>query len=428
MIQPMSWVQRRQAITWIVLSLMWFGALSSLLGQTNEEVFREYQFDFSLPGARANALGGAFIGLSDDATSSFSNPAGLAFLRDPAVTVEYRYRELEPLIGTLSGTVNFQFEQDEQRTANISFLSLNYRFGEWYLALYGYDFVDATQERDFVARSLVDGVQEISVIDVQLGLKGEVFGAGVARRYGPFKFGLTLNYAGLEAHTRYTKEQIVITPDVVENFFASRIDSTDYKLSWTIGALYEFNEAWSFGAVFRKDPRFNLTEHVEEFTAGQPPRIADFTVPFVVPDVAGFGVRVRPRHTFNILVDWQHVFYSQIIDSGFTIIENPEFDSKSNYTIGDTDEFHLGVEWLLPLDRHVWAFRAGYYNNPNHQVRYIGDDPVKQSLFSRTIQDDEDHLTLGIGLVRGNRLQIDLSMNVWQQGREFTTSFIWRKK
>ena len=138
--------------------------------------------------------------------------------------------------------------------------------------------------------------------------------------------------------------------------------------------------------------------------------------------------QLQLQGAINILFDWQHVFYGQIIESGFTIVETPQSDQRQNYTIDDIDEFHMGFEWLFPTEHYVFAARAGYYNIPNHQVRYVGEDPVKQSLFSRGILADEDHFTFGFGANRDNRLQFDVSVNIWQQGREFTTSFIWRKK
>ena len=48
------------------------------------------EFSFSNPGARAIALGGAFVGLADDATAAFANPAGLVQLAAPEVSVEGR--------------------------------------------------------------------------------------------------------------------------------------------------------------------------------------------------------------------------------------------------------------------------------------------------------------------------------------------------
>lgn len=48
------------------------------LAQSNDEISTGIQFNFSTPGARSLAMGGAFLGLADDATTAFTNPAGLA--------------------------------------------------------------------------------------------------------------------------------------------------------------------------------------------------------------------------------------------------------------------------------------------------------------------------------------------------------------
>ena len=51
-----------------------------------------FQIDLNLsnPGARSLALGGAFVGLADDATAAYANPAGLTVLSDPEVSFEGR--------------------------------------------------------------------------------------------------------------------------------------------------------------------------------------------------------------------------------------------------------------------------------------------------------------------------------------------------
>ena len=48
-------------------------------------------FRFNNPGARANALGGAFIGVADDATAAYTNPAGLTVLTQPEMSLEFKY-------------------------------------------------------------------------------------------------------------------------------------------------------------------------------------------------------------------------------------------------------------------------------------------------------------------------------------------------
>src|SRR5262245_26377456 len=68
---------------------------ADLFAITDEEVFRIFQFSFVNPGARAGALGGAFIGLADDATAAEANPAGLTILTKPEVSVEYRHTKFD---------------------------------------------------------------------------------------------------------------------------------------------------------------------------------------------------------------------------------------------------------------------------------------------------------------------------------------------
>jgi len=75
--------------------------------QTNSFINAGVQFEFPPPGARSLALGGAFVAVADDATASVANPAGLALLVRPEVSVEGRFwnfSTLAPLRGRYSGT------------------------------------------------------------------------------------------------------------------------------------------------------------------------------------------------------------------------------------------------------------------------------------------------------------------------------------
>src|SRR5262245_57678900 len=66
------------------------------------------QFDFINPGAKSLALGGAFVGVADDATAAFANPAGLTFLATPELSGELSLARTNTLAlkgGRLSGTI-----------------------------------------------------------------------------------------------------------------------------------------------------------------------------------------------------------------------------------------------------------------------------------------------------------------------------------
>src|SRR5438128_11310592 len=86
-------------------------ALPLAAQNTDIESLSGLQFNFGNPGARSLGMGGAFLGLADDASAAEANPAGLTILRKPEVTIEGR-NYLEQQIFTTSGTF-----PDIQRTA-----------------------------------------------------------------------------------------------------------------------------------------------------------------------------------------------------------------------------------------------------------------------------------------------------------------------
>ena len=71
-------------------------ATTTSLAITDEEIFRAFPFNLQNFGARAMAIGGAFISLADDSTAAQANPAGLTQLRNPELFAELRASGLEP--------------------------------------------------------------------------------------------------------------------------------------------------------------------------------------------------------------------------------------------------------------------------------------------------------------------------------------------
>src|SRR5205814_3471143 len=80
--------------TFLVLALCSFAALPAAAQNTDIEALAGLQFNFGNPGARSLGMGGAFLGLADDASATEANPAGLTILRKPEVSLEARnYQE-----------------------------------------------------------------------------------------------------------------------------------------------------------------------------------------------------------------------------------------------------------------------------------------------------------------------------------------------
>lgn len=400
-----------------------------LCAQTNEEVFREYQFNFNLPGARANGMGGAFIGLADDATSSFTNPAGLAFLAETAVTLDWRNQHLKGQTGTIEGFFNTRFDVEPRDLNLAAFFSLNFNYRGWYFGLFQHNYVNEQQKRSFQSRSLSTGVETLEVRDIDLDLSGTALGLGIARRLGAFKLGLAVNYLTFDANTSYQRSAFTFRIPRETVAYTSKIGNSDRDWGYTVGLLHETGSAFSWGAVLRTHPTFSLKEDILEEVDGQPVLVGeDVPVPFVVPDVFGMGIRYKVQPVISLLLDWQRIFYSQLIEDGFVIVEDITDDSKANYAVKDTNELHVGMEWLFPTARSVWVARAGYYHNPVHAVTYRGDNVATIDRFAQIGLVNQNHYTLGAGWVFQNAFELDFSANFWEEGREVTASIIWRKK
>lgn len=411
-----------------LILLSFFLIAAPLLSQTNEEVFREFQFNFSPPGARAKGMGSTFIALADDASATYANPAGLAFLRDPAITIEYSYTTKKEITGVVSGNINFGYTQEPVIDRDLSFFSLNYRFKEWYLALFGHNFLEEKQARSFTARSLSNGLEEIATLNVALGLNGKTYGVGLARRIGSWKAGMTIGLSNLAIDSRSQKQKLIILPQFSSETFTTEIHGRKQALTWSAGLLWHASDQWSMGMVYRENPSFALHESIAAVTAGQPISSSTEDVNFVVPDTHGAGISYKPCPGLHFLLDWQHIQYTQIIEDGFTIVENIGIDQKAYYTTDDVDELHFGVEYLKPLNHAVLAFRTGYYRNPNHFIQYEGADSIQQSLFSRKRGDEESHITIGIGWSRKNQIEVDLAVDFWGDDLTVLASLLWRKK
>src|SRR5829696_2959655 len=90
------------------------------------EALSGLQFNFGNPGARSLGMGGAFVGLADDASAAEANPAGLTRLARPEISVEARSTRNDQTFNTEgdfpdldTGTFN-----SYSRRAEVSFASV----------------------------------------------------------------------------------------------------------------------------------------------------------------------------------------------------------------------------------------------------------------------------------------------------------------
>src|SRR5262245_287914 len=129
------------------------------LAQNNED---QNFFDFSLPGARGRAIGGAFVAVADDATAAYSHPAGLTPLFRPEVSIEVRRWNFTSRIpdsghafgqatgigaDTINGLVDGEWKG---HSTGLSFLSFVYPGNGWAVGVFRHQLSKYRMDRQII--------------------------------------------------------------------------------------------------------------------------------------------------------------------------------------------------------------------------------------------------------------------------------------
>ena len=224
------------------------------------------EFNFSNPGARSMALGGAFVALADDATAAFANPAGLVQLSRPEISLELRRRDYSSpyteggrALGAPTGfgidTVDgVRTEFSNETTSGVSYLSFVYPGKKWSLALYRHqlaDFVFRTEVNGLFG-DVPDGVRRYD--DQRAVIELDVVGTGLAAAFQVtegLSFGLGVSYfsgivenqAGLYLIDSYPTDDSFYESN---SFLPNRLYTTSSFVSDTSDLGFNFGVLWKF--------------------------------------------------------------------------------------------------------------------------------------------------------------------------------------
>ena len=341
-------------------------------------------FDISLanPGARSLGFGGAFVPLADDATATFANPAGLSQLLEPELTFEGRVQGIEATSDGLT------VPSSEDATV-LAFVAFVYPFKRGAVAIYQNGFANltfGTRNRGAVGTRTFD-IALFNQFEIEsTGLSASYrlsedlsIGASVARWDGDLSSvrGSTLSGEG------------AMDPDERRVTALTTTDSSD--LTFNAGFLWRFADQWRLGGVYRGGPEFGLRSEARSGTLPQnqlPVRIRQF--PLLLPDVFGLGVAFKSRNeTLTLSFEWDLVRYSRLLGN----LSGPE---RQNFDLDDGHELHLGFEYVILRSRPVIGLRLGAWLEPDHRLRYLGDDPIDRVSFRGG--DEELHTAVGLGL------------------------------
>ena len=394
------------------------------------------QFDFLNPSARSLALGGAFVGLADDATAALVNPAGLIELTRKEISVEGRIRHnTQPYLvgGRLSGTITGQgqdtvagreFGSLDTTDGSLNFISFVYPRGRLRLAAFRQELIHVEQEytsRGTFQNQGFDTRDSAFSAGRTLGI--DTYGASLAfdARKVRLGAGLLVQHFSLEFEfDRFFHQDFYGTPDPRQSVFHFSQSGHDTAVGAVFGVLVPVSTA-KIGISYKRAPRFDFTSCSSGVL--NPERCSNGT--FKVPDLfsAGFSITLTPR--FLVTTEYARAFHSQLrsdyIDVQTSQGEAPE--RRDRFTIDDANEAHVGAEYLLPVAGRP-AIRAGFWYDPDHSVHYAptGANDLLDERLNATLSTGRDlwHYTLGTMVAVHSR--VDLSAAVDHSARSTVVS------
>lgn len=419
------------------------------------EALSGLQFNFGNPGARSLGMGGAFLGLADDASAAEANPAGLTILRKPEVSIEARNYEEQQLFttsGTFPDIVRTPFTHYSDRVV-VTFGSFvypvkNFTFGAYFheplnnkgagVVAPRFDELTGNLESQLPNFFLPSGggapISETECENLRrqtnnpfacleyrvdpfvsaLEVRQRTFGFAAAWQLHPkFSVGATVRHQRFEeaAFTfRFTQN---FDPSTVSVQATARekdgeidvVEETD--TTFGVGFKWSPTDKISVGGVYKVGPQFDAPL----FFAGAATnneflQVAD--TKFHIPDVAGLGVSIRPIPVLTINLDAVHVTYSNLVDDFVASVADVRELDESPFGADDVTELHIGAEYVFTT-RIPIALRAGFWRDPAHAVEWRG--PLNRPDFIAEAMlypegEAQNHFSIGAGLA-WPRFQID---------------------
>lgn len=368
-------------------------------------------------GARAVAMGGAFVGLADDFTAVFWNPAGIAqfnkkyfgfYGTDIIPSMGYSLDAPTPIPGIsvnladaksvrknyLAGLASYYHPLSENLVAGIAVYAPSGLGIEWK----GADLANLSGPPLFSPNPNIDWRSKIYVLSISPALAYKVneqlmVGATLNINYGSFS---TAQYAG-------TAEVQLPTPPYPSLFFdlgQQTLDMTGWGFGATFGVLVKPSEMFSIGATFRTPSKISFSGETVVSGIGQlAPLVgaidstAEIETDVTWPMWLACGIAFKPLENFTLTADVQYTQWSKIevIEITFT---NPTWAALMDITEGNKLELNWESKTQVRFGAEYWltekfALRAGYYFDPGP-----APDETRNVLLPIT---DFNSIALGVG-------------------------------
>jgi long-chain fatty acid transport protein len=469
----------RISSVFVSVAAVWLLGAGVAAAQSNNQIYAGVQFDVPVPGARALALGGAFVPLADDATAAVANPAGLTTLVRPEISIEGKggqFTTVTPLRGhAYTAPTNFGIDTlagitDGEKTRSsggLAFFSAVFPLRGLSLGVYRHE--QARYRAEVLSEGFYSGT-EIRTDPFTGTLDVDIvnYGASVAHRFAnglSLGGGVALSDFSISGTTNgYYLFRNITDPIVVANpqgFTApglvygpadfrelNRLNTVtesgdDKGVALNFGALFKpTNTKWSVGGAVRIGPEFDYSSQDvwgpggrDPFTPGAPPYNTGIkdqdALKFKVPDVYSGGASFFFTDALLFVAQYDFTRFTQLNDNltdvlGSSVALQEALAAGLKYS--DAHAIRFGGEYALASGARVFAIRLGTYFETDHSLVYTQQPNVAvvrpyEILFRQ--QPDQWHITPGAGFALA-KFQVDAAFDYADREQTFSVSAVFR--
>ncbi|MBD3414465.1 MAG: hypothetical protein GF421_08560 [Candidatus Aminicenantes bacterium] len=354
-------------------------------------------------GARAVAMGGAFVGLADDYSAVYWNPAGIALVKNKTLgvsgelimpTAEYEFTagglrliDAQAKSNTYpAGIIAYYHPINEKLVAGIGVYTPSGIGAEWD----GSDFVLLPQSRAYKLKSFLGSISLAPSVAYQIS-DAVSLGASLNINYGFFNL------------SRWAGGTILMVPPFYIDFGQYEEESSGWGIGATFGALVKPSDMFSLGVTFRTPVKVNMSGEatISNFPALGLSDQSDFDREVTYPMWIAGGMAFRPIENLTFTLDAQFTNWAALdeLETDFTdsfwqlVMANTAADVMELKWENAT-QVRFGAEYIL----NQVALRAGFYMDPT---------PAPDETMNVLIPSfDFNGITAGIGY-RMNGLHVD---------------------
>lgn len=379
-------------------------------------------------GTRALNMGGAFIGLADDWTSIYWNPAGLAKLSGKGGGLSLDAVFLKGYDENSAGNPTLPLSQEDKDRGEVFFQhpligpeppNFNNKEIECavylptlggYIPLKGLVVGAGIYEPMGYSTEWKDNKQGI---DASFEMKAYeiVYNLSAAKRLTPkFSMGLGLNLLQGKVEREARKD----VPDTYT--YTSKAEGDGLSLEGVIGAIYQIRPDLSAGLIYRTGSKLTLDGEAKiTHTILLPPagEESDYEQKFQVPTTYGLGVAYQPTSKITLTCDWNHTDWT-------TFKKEIDFDTPDQTFLKDTPDEEKDLDWKavdkirLGLEyrpNNIWSFQAGFFTDPSPvpdkalSMTNLGGIDMDRNFYSAGASYNHQNwqFDLGVTLTKGDR-------------------------